>query len=218
MAIKAFAYYRTSSQTNVDGDSQARQRAAVEAYAKAQGVEIVREFYDAAVSGADPIGERAGFKDMLEAIAGNGVRTILVETANRFARDIIVQETGWKFLKAQGIDIVAVDSPSMFLDTTPTANLIRQILGAVAEFEKAALVAKLAAARRRTGRHGGKPGLAQTAPALLERVRVMRSVAPDMTLRAVAEALEGEGELTSKGKRYSPAQIARMLKYRGALY
>jgi len=29
----------------------------------------------------------------LEMIAGNGVRAIIVETANRFARDLIVQET-----------------------------------------------------------------------------------------------------------------------------
>jgi hypothetical protein len=31
---------------------------------------------------------------MLELVASNGVRTIIVETANRFARDLIVQETG----------------------------------------------------------------------------------------------------------------------------
>ena len=28
-------------------------------------------------------------------IAGNGVRTIIVETANRFARDLMVQEVGF---------------------------------------------------------------------------------------------------------------------------
>ena len=44
------------------------------------------EFYDAAVSGADPIGERPGFKAMLDRIAGNGVRTIIVESPDRFAR------------------------------------------------------------------------------------------------------------------------------------
>ena len=40
---KAFAYYRTSSATNVgeDKDSLARQRAACEAYAAREGVEIV---------------------------------------------------------------------------------------------------------------------------------------------------------------------------------
>jgi len=46
---------------------------------------IVDWFYDAAVSGADPIEARPGFAALLARIAGNGVRTIVVETANRFA-------------------------------------------------------------------------------------------------------------------------------------
>ena len=78
-----------------DRDTLKRQRAAVEGYAAEQGIEIVGEEYDAAVSGADPLEAREGFVALLARIAGNGVRTILVETANRFARDLIVQETGW---------------------------------------------------------------------------------------------------------------------------
>ena len=71
MTKKAFAYYRTSSATNVsknkdgdeakknglreDKDSRVRQEVAVRAYASANDIEIVGEFYDAAVSGADMI-------------------------------------------------------------------------------------------------------------------------------------------------------------------
>src|SRR3954466_11753185 len=63
----AVAYFRTSSAANVgaDKDSVQRQRDAVTAYAKAHGLEVVREFYDAAVSGADPIDQRPGFVEML---------------------------------------------------------------------------------------------------------------------------------------------------------
>jgi hypothetical protein len=52
----AIAYLRTSSAANVGADkhSDKRQRAAIEAFAKRSGFEIVAEFYDAAVSGADP--------------------------------------------------------------------------------------------------------------------------------------------------------------------
>ena len=84
-----------------------------------------------------------GFSAMMERLLSNGVRTILVETATRFARDLIVQETGYEMLKARGVELIAVDRPDSFLDDTPTANLIRQVLGAVSEFEKAMLVAKL---------------------------------------------------------------------------
>jgi DNA invertase Pin-like site-specific DNA recombinase len=213
MSNKAFAYYRTSSAANVGGDkdSLARQESAVRAYAATHGVEIVEAFHDAAVSGADPIDARPGFQDMLTAIAGNGVRTVLVETANRFARDLIVQETGYRFLQAQGIELVAVDSPMMFLDDTPTAALIRQILGAVAQFEKAALVSRLAAARKRLGRPGGKTPLTTTRPDLTARVRQLRADDPSLTLRALASALAAEDYVTPSGKAYGPSALARIL-------
>ena len=82
--VAAIAYLRTSSATNVgaDKDSDKRQRQAIEAYAKHAGHELVGEFYDKAVSGADPIETRPGFAAMLQRIAANGARTIIVETAS----------------------------------------------------------------------------------------------------------------------------------------
>ena len=79
---KAVAYLRTSSAANVgpDKDSDKRQLAAIEAYAKANSFEIVATFYDAAVSGADPVTERPGFVEMLDRVVSNGARTIIVES------------------------------------------------------------------------------------------------------------------------------------------
>jgi hypothetical protein len=59
-------------------------------------------------------------------------------------RDLIVQETGWKRLHSDGIALIAADSPDQFVDETPTAVLIRQILGAVAQFDKTMTVAQVA--------------------------------------------------------------------------
>jgi DNA invertase Pin-like site-specific DNA recombinase len=114
------------------------------------------EFYDAGVKGADPVQTRPGFAALLERLRGDGVRTIIVETANRFARDLIVQETGHRMLKAQGIEIIAADSPGAFVEDTPTATLVRQVLGAVAQFDKAMTVAKLRLARDRIRKRDGK--------------------------------------------------------------
>ena len=61
-----------------DKDSDKRQRAVIAAFAKAHGYAIVDEFYAAAVSGADPIAESV--KAMLDRVAGNGVRCIVVES------------------------------------------------------------------------------------------------------------------------------------------
>ena len=107
------------------------QRAAIEAFAKRAGHNLVGEYYDQAVRGAGALDARPGFAAMLEHIAGNGVRIIIVETANRFARDLIVQETGHRMLKGKGIEIIAADSPTAFVDDTPTATFVRQVLGAV---------------------------------------------------------------------------------------
>jgi DNA invertase Pin-like site-specific DNA recombinase len=92
----------------------------------------------------------------LAAKALAGARTIIVETANRFARDLMVQEVGFAKLRERGIELIAADSPNAFLDDGPTSKLIRQVLGAVAEFDKAMMVAKLRGARERRRREGGK--------------------------------------------------------------
>ena len=217
--VKAIAYFRTSSETNVgaDKDSQRRQREAVAKYAKAAGYELIAEYSDDGVKGADPVGERPGFADMMKHIAGNGVRTIIVETANRFARDLIVQETGWRFLRDAGITLIAADSPDAFLDETPTAVMIRQILGSVSQFEKAMLVAKLKGARDRkkrdTGKCGGRKSYEERNPemvALAKKLARYTINGRKRSLRDIAAELEAAGHMSS-GKRYSATAVARMV-------
>jgi DNA invertase Pin-like site-specific DNA recombinase len=157
----AIAYLRTSSAANVgnDKDSEQRQRAAITSFAKAHRYEIEAEFYDAAVSGADPVTERPGFLSMLQRIAGNGIRTIIVESPDRFARDLAVQLAGHDMLKGLGIDLIPASALDFFTEDTPTAVLVRQVLGAIAQFEKASTVAKLKAARdRKRSRDGNCEG------------------------------------------------------------
>jgi DNA invertase Pin-like site-specific DNA recombinase len=188
--MTACAYFRTSSATNVgaDKDSLKRQQDAVRAYAEGAGVEIVREFYDAAVSGADPLDSRAGFSEMMTYMLGNGARTILVENAGRFARDTIIALTGYEYLKKQGVELIAVDAPTQFTDDTDSARMIRTILAAVSAFEKDTIVSRLRKARDRkraeTGRcEGRKPIPAEViaaARAARERGLSLRQVASEL--------------------------------------
>jgi DNA invertase Pin-like site-specific DNA recombinase len=221
MPVKAIAYLRTSSSANVgeDKDRAKRQREAINSYASRAGYVVVEEFYDAAVSGADAVDARQGFGAMLKRIAGSGVRTIIVETANRFARDLIVQETGWRFLQGLGITLIAADSPDSFLDRTPTAVLIRQVLGVVSQFEKAALVAKLRAARERkaklTGQKvGGRKSVQEASPETAALARKLARYTKDhrkRSLRDIAGELEAAGYVTSKGTRYTAMAVSRMV-------
>src|SRR5262245_15352203 len=60
---------------------------------------------------------------MLDRIAGNGVRCILVESPDRFARDLTVQLTGHDFLRKLGIALIPTTGPDFFTEDTPTAVL-----------------------------------------------------------------------------------------------
>ena len=159
---RAVAYYRTSTDTNVgaDKDSLPRQREAVTRYAQAQGIEIVAEFYDADVRGDLAVASRDGMGALLERCQQDGIGMVLVESAHRFARDAVVQLTGYDLLLGLGVTIVPVDAPGYFLEDTPTARLVRGVLACVSEFEKRSLVARLRVARERrravTGWCGGR--------------------------------------------------------------
>ena len=216
----ACAYYRTSSATNVghDKDSLKRQQEAVRAYAVANGLRIVEEYYDAAVSGADPVTDRDGFNQMLSYLLGNGARVVLVENASRFARDVVVQFTGHALLKKHSIELVPVDAPSYFVEDSPTATLIRTVLGAVSAFEKDSLVSRLRKARERIrrerGRCEGNPQWKPVSEAVVKAARAAQR--KGLSLRGIAGNLANSGFLSRSGKPYGPQSIKVMLmRHRG---
>ena len=146
-------------------------------------------------------------------------RTVIVETASRFARDLIVQETGWRLLHDAGIALIAADSPGGFLDDGPTAVMIRQILGAVSQFERAMLVAKLRSARERkkavTGKCGGRKTYAERDAAMVAHAKKLARYPVNgrkHSLREIAAELEAQGHLTKAGRRYAATAVARMIR------
>ena len=70
----------------------------------------------------------------------------------------MTQEMGYRELKKYDIRVIPVDSPDYFIldNIDPTTNLIRQVLGALSEFEKNSVVAKLRGARQRIKAKKGK--------------------------------------------------------------
>jgi DNA invertase Pin-like site-specific DNA recombinase len=218
----ALAYLRTSSAANVDGDSSERQRVAIRAYADRAGLEIVAEHYDAAVSGADPLDRRKGFAALLADAREHGIKVVVVETASRFARDLIVQETGHAMMRRLGLCLIASDDPDAFTADTPTARMVRQILGAVSEFEKAALVAKLAGARDRASEKAGRRVEGRKAtitPEIVATIRRLHRKSPKTgerrSLREIAAELAKAGHVNpASGKPYSAEAIRLVLAAR----
>jgi DNA invertase Pin-like site-specific DNA recombinase len=215
--IEAFGYMRTSSATNVgtDKDSEKRQRAAIEGYARHAGLVIVDWFHDPNVKGADHVTARPGFAKMLDRIAGNGVKSIVVESPDRFARDLAVQLAGHDFLKNLGVALIPATAPDFFLEDTPTAVLVRQVLGAIAQFEKASLVAKLKAARDRKIAQGikcgGRKSFAEMNPALVDTAKRLAAQRPRLSLRKISAALAETGHTMKDGRPHSAMSVRSML-------
>jgi DNA invertase Pin-like site-specific DNA recombinase len=201
-----------------DKDSEKRQRAAIEGFAKRAGFGLVAEFTDPGVSGADPIESRRGFAELLDRIERNGVRTVIVEDASRFARELVTQELGILALIRRGVRILTVSGDDLTDSTDPSRKMMRQIAGSFAEYEKARLVSKLKAARERkraaSGKCEGRKSWAEINPELVREAKRLRRRSPkghQRSLRHVATELAKLGYLNQRGATFSAASIASML-------
>jgi DNA invertase Pin-like site-specific DNA recombinase len=218
-ALQVVAYMRTSSATNVgaDKDSERRQRAAIEAFARSTGMEVVDWFYDPAVSGADPIETRPGFSALLDRIEGNGVRAVVVEDASRFARDLVAQELGILLLIKRGVRLLTASGDDLCDTSNPSPVMMRQIAGAFAQYEKARLVARLRRAREVKGKFGGSKPLSETRPEVVELARRLRHTRSgrQRSLREISAELAARGFVAERtGRPYQAAQVSRMLAER----
>src|SRR6267154_5125312 len=152
---KAYGYLRVSSQGQVEGDGFARQRAAIESYAKAHGVKIVRWFEEKGVSGTKDLADRPALQEMLVALLSNGIHKVIIEKLDRLARDLMVQETILGDMRKRGFELISVAEPDLCSDD-PSRKLMRQIMGAIAEYDKSMIVLKLRGARQRMRARGGR--------------------------------------------------------------
>ncbi|MCB9913344.1 MAG: recombinase family protein [Verrucomicrobiales bacterium] len=217
MKTKAFSYLRTSGKGQVGNDGFPRQRETIRRYCKANRLEIVEEFSDEAVSGTTDGLDRAGLTDLFVALRANGVRTVVVENATRLARDLMVSEIILAEFRKEGVKVFSADGG---IDLTlgnddPTGKLIRQILGAVAEWEKCALVQKLRASRVRIRRAGGrcegrKPyGQTEAEQQTLGTIRSLRR--EGKSYAKIAAQLNHAGIPARDGGKWHPTQITRIL-------
>jgi len=215
----ALAYLRTSSASNTDGDSPHRQNDAVMRYAIASGLTVVACYWDAAVSGTDPIETRVGFQAMLEQAKADGIHLILVEDESRFARDLMAQELGIVSLANRGIRVVTSGGSVMTDSTDPTKVMMRQIAGAFSQYEKAKLVLKLKVARDRvkavSGKCEGRKSHAERNPDLVRQAKRLARKNPKTgtarSLRQISAELAALGYLSSTGRPYTPQSVKNML-------
>ncbi len=220
IAKTAVGYLRTSSQINSgDKGSQARQRAAITAYAKQAGLKVIGWFYDEGVSGTTPIGDREQFGAMLDRLYGNGCKVVLIESVSRLARDIEIQEAAARMFRQKGYELIPTNQPDLFTSDDPdgTRKLVRGILGVISAFERDGVVHKLRAGRDRASAKLGRrcEGRKAVPPAVVKEARRLYRKSPKTGERrsygAVARELAALGHFGPSGGPYYAQSIKRMV-------
>jgi DNA invertase Pin-like site-specific DNA recombinase len=228
---RVVSYIRVSGRGQIDGDGPERQRDAIAKFCKAHGLATMHglsEFFDKAVSGKVDGMDRPEFVRMLEQIEETNlprVSAIVVECMDRLARDLMVSELLLAECRQRSIKVYAADQGAL-IDMTgegadPTRVLIRQILGALAQWDKSMLVSKLKAARDRkkatTGRcEGKKPfGTRPGEAAIINLAHQFRSVLDEnnqpMEYVVIAKHFNESGFRTRHGKPWTKYSVRHIV-------
>jgi len=221
----AVAYLRVSTQEQVgSGLGLEAQRAAIESCAARMGLAVAAWFADEGVSGAAPLDRRPGLVAAMDALRRGGV--LIVAKRDRLARDAFLSVWLDRRAADKGARIISAAGEGTETDD-PAAVLLRRLLDAVAEFERAQIRARTRAALdakrargERTG--GGVPYGYDAAPghgltpngreqAVLRRIAELR--ARDLGWRRIARALNDEGVPAKHGGAWDATRVRRALAH-----
>ena len=223
---KAYGYLRVSGIGQVNGDGLRRQKQAIQEYAKKHRFEVVKWFRDEGVSGTKS--DRPALARLLIDLEenGHGIHTVIIEKVDRLARDLMVQEFILKDFKKAGFDLLSVHEGKDLLGSDPTRTLIRQVLGAVAQYDKEMVVLRLRAARERKKRQEakagrpakceGRKGYKEAHPDVVAEIRRLRRKPKGkkrMTFAQVAEELNAGGYQSASGRPFTEGMV-KVLMYR----
>ncbi len=205
------------------------QRQAIKRWAVKHEHKIIETHADEGVSGAKDLDERLGLADALALLKSGKAEGLVVYRLDRLARDLVLQEQllaevhragGRVFSTSEAEQHYLVDDPD-----DPSRRLIRQVLGAVSEYEREMISLRLRSGRRRKAELGGyaygspRFGCAAVGRELVpdeeerETLRRMQQLrAEGASLRAIAATLDGEGRRPRRSDRWHPATVRRALE------
>jgi DNA invertase Pin-like site-specific DNA recombinase len=217
----AVAYIRVSADTDRQALGAEAQRVAIERWAQGAGVTILEWFVEEVTGGA-PLDKRPVLLEAIATVGTLGAGALVVQRLDRYSRDPLTAALAECELRKNGASLVCADGAGS--GDSPTDELIRGILLAVARFEKALIRSRIKAAlavkRSRGERVGAAPygskaeGKALTMhpeeTAILQRLRELRS--SGLTLRAVIDQATAEGLVNRAGKPFTLAAVHKLVK------
>lgn len=228
---RVVAYLRVSTDRQAEeGHGLDVQRQAITKWAKAQGYRVIDFMADEGISGSNGIDTRVALADALDCVRRREADGVVVYRLDRLARDLIVQETLLAEVRKLGGEVFSTSAAETgYLSDDPddpSRTLIRQVLGAVSQYERSMISLRLRAGRRRKAEKGGyafgSPPLGKRAEdgnlvedeqelACLDRMAALR--AEGASIRSIAETLTAEGWPTKRGgAQWHPTTVARALR------
>ena len=231
------SYVRVSGTGQVEKEGPDRQRQDIAAFCSRHGLNHVGEYFECITGTADTL-ERPKFMQMVGEIvrrreiaanlASNQqpesliISAIVVESCDRLARTLMVQEAAIQQLRKAGIKLYVCKNGTL-LDYAadsgdPYLNMQRQMLGVLAEFEKANMCHRLERGREnklaKTGRcegrkpYGARPGEAE----VLAHIKQMKK--DEASSYQISCSLNANGFKTRYGRPWTGDNVRSILRDR----
>lgn len=223
--MKIIGYLRVSTQEQAHGYGMAVQEQAIRSWARSERAQLVGVERDEAVSGSNGLESRAGLTRALRRLKNGEADALVVHRLDRLARDVVLQETWIRQLTSHGGQVISVSESHIDGRNDPTRQMVRVILGAVAEYERLVIRERMmsgkAAKRDAGGYIGGNIGFGYAASdgALVPRsdeqagLTMMRELrAEGKSYEVIARALDEAGISPRKGGRWHRYVVAGILK------
>ncbi len=161
--MRAVGYLRVSTDRQAEkGFGLDVQERAVRSWARQHGHRLVEIHRDEGVSGSNGLDTRVGLADALQSLRDRNAHGLVVPRLDRLARDLVLQETLLAEVKRLGGRVYsATPAEDEFLaddPQDPSRRLIRQILGAVNEYERSMIALRMRGGRERKRAAGGYAG------------------------------------------------------------
>jgi DNA invertase Pin-like site-specific DNA recombinase len=225
--VRALGYVRVSTTDQAErGHGLDIQRQGIREYCRVHRLVLLEIIGDEGLSGARGLQGRPGLAEALRRIENDEASVLVLYRLDRLARDLLLQETVVERLRMGGASVISVSEPDVD-SHEPTRILIRQVLGAISQYEKSLLKARMAAGRRlkaaRGGFTGGIPRFGycvvrheyeplEKEQKIVFRIRAER--AEGATLQAIADRLNADGLHAKLGGRWQRWQVKRVVLQR----
>jgi len=156
--LNYYAYLRVSTENQKNDQTIQIQEVAIKEYAEKNNINIVKMFEDNGVSGG--LEDRPALAELFDALETNAkdIEGIIIFKLDRLARDVRIQENLiYDLQEKRGKKIISLSEPDLNSKDI-TRVLMRQMIGAISQYEKGLIAMRLKAGRMNKLRKGGFPG------------------------------------------------------------